>query len=551
MKNEGMASDFDMLLDDQWRAQARRLSGMQSAPRVLVATSMGGFNQGAITEKAIAVALMLRGAAVDIFLCDGAPGCQLTKIGSEPPDRIIETDARLRCPQCFSQGLAHFQPLGVDLFTLRDNLTSEDIEEAERVATTCTINDLKALTLGRWNIGDYALSGTLRYFARGDLDGEEFAESVARKFVKASVHTARAIDRILATREYEVVVCNHGIYTPQGIIGEVARSRGVRVVNWNPAYRRHCFIFSHGESYHHTMLDEDVAVWDSLEMTSARRQRIFAYLRDRREAKGDWIWFNNAPDMSFSEISQMLDLDERPVVAALTSVVWDACLHYESNAFRNLKDWMLQTIAYFSGRPDLQLIVRVHPAEVSGFVKSRDKMGEAIAKAFPVLPENVRVVLPESDFSTYSLIDNANAVLVYSTKTGIEASAAGARVIVAGEAWVRNKGFTCDATSPHTYRRFLDELPYQTSLPPKLRRRALRYAYHFFFRRMIELPFIKLVGRASFEIAINRLEDLAPGVYSGLDCVCNGILEGTPFVHDQDEAPARDAGDYAQRALAG
>ena len=93
--------------------------------------------------------------------------------------------------------------------------------------------------------------------------------------------------------------------------------------------------------------------------------------------------------------------------------------------------------------------------------------------------------------STYSLIDNADAVLIYSTKTGIEASAAGAPVIVAGEAWVRNKGFTRDATSPASYRNILDELPLRAKLDEKSRERALRYAYHFFFRRMIELPFIQ------------------------------------------------------------
>lgn len=497
---------------------------------------MGGFNQGAVTEKALAVALMLRGAAVDVFLCDGAPACQLTKIGSEPPERIAETDARLRCPICLEQGRANYAPLGVDVLTLRENLRREDIEESHRIAETCDPSRLHDYVLGDWRVGDHAMAGVLRYYARGDLANEPLAGVVARTFLRAAVQTARAIDRVLSKGDYDVVLCNHGIYTPQGVIGEVARSRGVRVVNWNPAYRRHCFIFSHGDSYHHTMIDEDVAAWRNLAMTSSRRQRIFRYLQDRRQAKGDWIWFNNAPDMSFEEISAKLGLDERPVVAALTSVVWDACLHYESNAFSSLKDWMLQTIAYFAGRQDLQLVVRVHPAEVSGFVKSRDKMAEAIAERFPVLPPNVRVVRPEDDFSTYSLIDSANAVLVYSTKTGIEASAAGARVIVAGEAWVRNKGFTRDATSPETYREFLDELPYKTNLEPELRRKALQYAYHFFFRRMIDLPFIELVGPASFEVRIDSLDDLGPGKYSGLDCVCDGILKGTPFIHDADEA---------------
>lgn len=508
-----------------------------SGKRVLVATSMGGFNQGAVTEKALAIALMLRGADVDVFLCDGAPGCQLTKIGAEPPHRMIKSDIRARCPKCFTQGRAAFEPLGVDILTLGDRLTQEEREEADRIAADCDIETLQDLTLDGWRIGDHALAGALRYYARGDLSSEPLADQVARQFVKAAVQTARAMTRVLSEGDYDVVLCNHGIYTPQGVIGEVARSRNVRIVNWNPAYRRHCFIFSHGDSYHHTMIDEDVGVWEGLDLTSERRETILNYLHDRRQAKGDWIWFNDAPDMSYSEIARELDLDERPVIAALTSVVWDACLHYESNAFRSLKDWMLQTIACFAERPDLQLVIRVHPAEVTGFVKSRDKMADAIAEHFPSLPENVRVAPPESPLSTYSLIDNANAVLVYSTKTGIEASAAGARVIVAGEAWVRGKGFTLDATSPESYRRILDLLPFDDRLSPDLQERALRYAYHFFFRRMIDLPFIEPVEAAKFEIRVDRLDDLGPGKFSGLDCVCDGVLEGTPFIHDRPVEP--------------
>ncbi len=526
---------IDDLLEEDGFCVMSHGSGIDKPKRVLIATSMGGFNQGATTEKALAIALTLRGAEIDIFLCDGAPGCQLTKIGSEPPERIVETDARLRCPKCFKQGCATFEPLGVDILTLNQNLTQDDFHEASWIADECDLENLKHLTLGRWKIGEHALAGALRYFARGDLSVEPLADPVTKKFIKAAVLTARAIDRVLSAREYDVVVFNHGIYTPQGVVGEVARSRNIRVVNWNPAYRRHCFVFSHGDSYHHTMITEDAAVWESLRLSPFQRNQILDYLRDRRQAKDDWIWFNNAPDMTYREISEQLNLDDRPVIAALTSVVWDACLHYESNAFKSLKDWMLQTITYFADRPELQLVIRVHPAEVSGFVKSRDKMADAINAHFPELPENVRVVLPESELSTYSLIDIANAVLVYSTKTGIEASAVGARVIVAGEAWIRNKGFTLDATSPETFRKFLDLLPFPSGLAPDLQDRALRYAYHFFFRRMIDLPFIISPDKAKFEIQIDTLDDLGPGKYSGLDCVCDGILEGAPFIHDQND----------------
>lgn len=525
--------------------RARRRGAI--GPRVLVATTMGGFNHGATTEKALAIALTLRGASVDFLLCDGLPGCQITKIGKETPERMIATDLRLRCPQCLSDGEKQFDPTGLEVLKLSHFLRPEDRAEAVALGEKANIPKLKEMTLDGWRIGEHALAGALRFYARGELGPEPMGEGVARSFVRSAVLTARAIDRLFATNVYDVAVFNHGIYVPQGVIGEVARSRGVRVVNWNAAYRRHCFVFSHEDSYHHTMISEPTATWENLELTPERRERVITYLRSRRDAKDDWIWFNKAADASRSEIGKELGLDNRPMVVALTSVVWDACLHYDSNAFESLKDWMLQTVAYFAKRQDLQLVIRVHPAEVSGLVKSRDKMADIIAAAYPTLPPNVKVVPPENPLSTYSLLDNANACLVYSTKTGIEASATGLPVVVAGEAWIRNKGFTRDAVSPSSYRSILDTLPFADRLDQAQQDRAMRYAYHFFFRRMIDMPFLVDREKNQFSIEVDQLDDLLPGNFSGLDCICDGVLHGTPFVHDGDVEETAAASDASPK----
>jgi hypothetical protein len=55
---------------------------------------------------------------------------------------------------------------------------------------------------------------------------------------------------------------------------------------------------------------------------------------------------------------------------------------------------------------------------------------------------------------------------------------------------------------------------------------------------MIELPFLMDAGPAEFEIDVERLDDLAPGRHPGLDCICDGILKGTPFVTDPLQPPA-------------
>lgn len=84
-----------------------------------------------------------------------------------------------------------------------------------------------------------------------------------------------------------------------------------------------------------------------------------------------------------------------------------------------------------------------------------------------------------------------NAVIIYGTKTGVELTSMGIPVIVAGEAWIRNKGITIDVKSKEGDIKILDQLSLSERMNNKLIERARKYAYHFFFRRMIPLPQMK------------------------------------------------------------
>jgi hypothetical protein len=74
---------------------------------------------------------------------------------------------------------------------------------------------------------------------------------------------------------------------------------------------------------------------------------------------------------------------------------------------------------------------------------------------------------------------------------GIELSAFGVPVVVAGEAWIRNKGFSFDTSTPEEYFELLNKLPLNRRLDGPTKERARKYAYHYFFRRMIPLEFVQ------------------------------------------------------------
>ena len=532
---EKNASDWKELLKPdivQWE-QAREAA--KGGPRVLVATSVGG--HGAITpvESLLAVALTLRGAEVHFLLCDEfLPACMQVTIGqfSDRDEFVEHGPAKSLCSTCFAAGLAAYQPLGLPIHRYSQYVTSDELENVESLSTDITLAEIPDYCLDGVAVGEHALAGALRYFARGTLDGEPTAEPVLRRYFKASLLTTYAMRRLFEAYEFETASFNHGIYVPQGLIGEVARQQGVWMSTWSPAYRKHCFIFSHGDTYHHTLMKEPNEVWEDMEWTAEIEEQIMDYLKSRWYGTQDWIWFHENPQEDLAKISSELGIDfSKPTIGLLTNVMWDAQLHYPANAFPNMLSWVLQTIEYFSEHPDLQLVIRVHPAEIRGTLPSRQKIVDEVAKAFPVLPPNVFVIPPESNVSTYAVMLRCDSVIIYGTKTGVELTSFGIPVIVAGEAWIRNKGVTMDARSAAGYFQILDRLPFGHRLDEGMTRRARMYAYHFFFRRMIPLPMIEpMSGWPPYRVAIQSLDDLRPGADPGLDVICEGILNGTPFV---------------------
>jgi len=415
------------------------------------------------------------------------------------------------------------------------------MHRAQALSADMSLADLPAYVLDGCSLGEHALAGALRYFAKGDASDEPTYDVVLRTFFRASLEAYYALNSLLDERCYDVALFHHGIYVPQGIIGEVMRRRGVRVVNWNPAYRKKCFIFSHGNTYHHTLMNEPVEAWKSLELSPEQEAQICAYLESRQAGTRDWIWFHSEPESDRAKFLAETGIDPgRPVIGMLTNVIWDAQLHYPANAFPSMLEWMKQTIAWFIAHPELQLVIRIHPAELSGMTPSRQMAADEIRRWFPDLPKNIVVIGPESKINTYFAASFCNAVLIYGTKTGVELASRGVPVIVAGEAWIKNKGLTLDASTYQEYVTLLEQLPLvrESVMDRERVREALKYAYHFFFRRMIPLSCFRALDshkKMPFELSLSSLRALAEGKDQGLDVICNGILRGVPFIYPYEE----------------
>jgi len=127
-----------------------------------------------------------------------------------------------------------------------------------------------------------------------------------------------------------------------------------------------------------------------------------------------------------------------------------------------------------------------------------------------------------------------NSILIYGTRMGIELSAKNIPVIVCAEGFIRNKKIAIDVESKEHYLNILDQLPLKNHKVDILR--AKKYAYHFFFRRMIPIKSIieKPMHWPNFDINKNLAKILNDKSDPGLEKIIKCFEDGNDFVFDDE-----------------
>lgn len=502
------------------------------APSVLVATSTGSNWPLSGFESVLSTALRLRGCKVTALLCDGAlSACQECDVRTLSAKELILNGAQALCSTCTKPAADMFSEAKIPLIYYG---TFIGLAEKQEIANTVNSLHDEALSTFIWRdipVGEHARAGALRYFGSGTLDSEPTGNAVLRRYLIAAMQSVCVMENLLSTKKFDRVVFHHGIYVPQGAIGDVCRKFGVRVINWNLAYRDRTVLFTHHDTYHRTMIAEPNDTWLNLPFSDDDEKKVLEYIKSRRSGSNDWISFQIGKSASEDAFEGLSLVPDKPIIGLLTNVMWDAQLHFKANAFESMVDWLYSTVDHFAARTDVQLLIRIHPAEVLGTVPSRQKVSDLLNRRYGRLPKNVTVIGPDDPRNTYLLMERCRAVLVYGTKMAIELPCLELPTVVAGEAWARNKGFTIDVSSKQEYFELLQRLPDIAPLTTHQIRLARQYAFYLFFRRMIPIGFAEKRERlVPIGYNVNSLSSLLPGADEGLDRVCDGIINLDPFI---------------------
>ncbi len=376
------------------------------------------------------VAEAMRAAGHQVLFLGCSPG---TLQGCECVDRAVREQAgshRAFCEQCATRQKGVHRRAGFRELSLP---LEEAFEQALALRLSDTsIDELLTNTICGVNLREILLP-SLHRFSRSMRRFEETVhEDVIREYAATALRIAHHLPKVLRDHDISTVFMLNGLFFAERVIQLVARSAGVRVVNYERGHIRDTLVLSDTEA---ACFLESSRSPSSLEPQCRDLHLLDEYLRGRSENRDASTHFGTGRD------TQARDKDDRPLVAVFTNVCWDSSVTARGSGFGGYEEWLQAIIEMCRQRPSIDFCLRIHPGEARlEYDLTHDQTTSWLRERG--LPSNLEIIPPESSRSSYDLMDQSVAAVVYVSSVGLEMACRGGRVICCGDVHYAGRGFT-------------------------------------------------------------------------------------------------------------
>ena len=474
-----------------------------------------------VIDCLLAHALQLRGAACQLLLCDlpELPGCD---------ERLFEFQNNHRCAGCISPKLPFLEACGLDWVKLSSFLAdpAATLKAGGEAVASCSDENLTRFEHEGWKVGEW-LGSSVASFLRSDSHGmhREVIEA-RRRYLTSGIVALTAARRWLESWRPDILMVISGRHVFWRAAREVAQAMGIKVVSREMFVEAFdCHIYAVNSSCEDPALPKAWAQARNTPLTASQERLVDGYLKGlpayARQVAKDPVLETRA-----SAIRTELGLaPDRRMIALFTNVTWDLFVAERDSAFDGQMQWIAATLDFIRRHPELDLVVRAHPAEIVPKFRTRGRIVRQIDEAFAPLPQNVRMVGPESTISSDVLRAMASVNLVYCASVGLEAIIAGQPVLICGNPYYARKGFSIDVESPVDYERLLEHhaAGRAPTLLPASVELARRFLYMFRFRYGMRMG-LTTDDVSAATLKVRSFGRLKPGVSLALDTACDGIL---------------------------
>lgn len=468
----------------------------------------------------LAAALRLRGHDVRGVLCDGVlPLCEMNLGAIDRPP----------CGVCATWAARYEEAFGFDVARLTAFLMPADRGVAEARVALTPADALAAFVVDGVPVGRLARRELQRY-RRGFVFRPQ-DDPAYRQWIAAGVLLVELARRLFDRERPDVLVISSGRTLLAACLTAVARARGIRAVSWDlEDSHPDGLVFSHDGPAVELPLDDAWPGASAAPLAADQREALATFARRWSRSEDTPFPYNRAPVEDRAAIRTSLGLrPDAPLIVAFANSAWDMAAVDRDVGFGSMFEWLFALVDYAMAHPEVDLVVRAHPAEVNvpRDLQSRTPVVSEIRKRYGALPARIALVEGNASVSSYVLAEMAQAPIMYATRLGLEMALRGRRAWLAGQTTYRGRGFTRDVGSRREMEALLDARTFDERLTPAEVTLAERFAYLWFFRYVVRLPLLRPPDR---HFALASFRDLGPGGNPVLDRICRAIDTGAPFL---------------------
>lgn len=497
--------------------ESTRLTPKPDAKRIVI-LSIRSWPLHLVTESLIAAQLRRMGHSVSFLWCsDSLPFCMNTSSN-------VPKEYQRNCESCCGS-----KKIVPGEYFERDDIPSaiEVCADLQQQLTNLDIAGCRHFTWRNVPYGDLVYRGVAWFLRRSILTE---GDTSLYKNAILSAHAAEVgIENVVQHRNPDAVVLLNGDFSVERLAGFVLKRLGVRFIAYDYTF--------HGK----LGVSVNDSLWDQLSFDkgnpcksagASKRERkqalaIFKQWRKSGGYQGNLFWTKH--DLAGDgECKKKLKLDARPLVTAYTNLTFESSVVGKDRVFRDQFEWISSLISWFKVHPNYQLVIRIHPAEVrKDDWRPNESIADFISKKFLPLPENIRLIEPDSAVSSYDIGMASDAILVYSSTLGLEFAERGKQVITAAHVHYAGRGFTVDPVSEEDYfssveRQLLNPALVTTDQHEKL----INYVGWFMFRRLLDFEPVTSVEHGWPELHARTLDALGSPKMRNLTKVCRLIADG-------------------------
>jgi hypothetical protein len=497
-------------------------------------------------DALVAAALQVRGYAVDIITCDALyQPCAIRRTGQD-------------CADCQASIKAMLRPWTLPSRTIGSVLSEDLVKRADEWIADIPDDRLVGAVHDDLPIGEWTVSSVKTHF-RLSSNQELLAAQVVpvhRRFVRDTLLTYWAIERVLEERRPDAVFLFNARFYPYRAAFEAAQRHGVRIL----VHERGRVGNSFGFYENQTCLNPEPARqlardWANVPLDAGEIERVDRYFfQKQRGVNSHWPAFYET--VQKADPYEVLGIPRSARIVGVFTSSTDEFGHLPAYANANQQLTLIENAATALEGTDTYLVVRHHPGiggaatdvvDVSSFYSAYEHAQHHFA--------NVRIVMPSDALTSLALFPYMTAAIAPFSSIATETVAFGIPTLVSdiSDAIVDDAYILRDFGASSVERALKFITSPTARLTAERLRRFYRFFYGTFFRPSIEFQAIGIKDFFEPLAHTTSITSLEPGKDPALDRICDHLLRGEPAYQRPSpadlSAPAAAEDTYIQREL--